>query len=530
LQRKLALDAGKPLFSHNIKRKQAIQPKKDLNPSNLDTMDVLYYGLQEKGYEEAIVEYEAVIGLEVHAQLLTESKIFCGCSAAFGAEPNTHTCPICTGMPGSLPVLNRKAVEFAIKLALATDSRIAAFSLFARKNYFYPDLPKGYQISQYELPLADHGSVEIPSADGDKKRVGITRIHMEEDAGKLFHDEAKPFSYVDLNRTGVPLLEIVSEPDLRTPQEAADYLRVMRAILQYLEICDGNMEEGSFRCDANVSIRPAGTEKLGTRTEVKNMNSFRHVERALVYEIERQKKVLARGGEVVQETRLWNPARGVTEAMRGKEEAHDYRYFPDPDLVPLTVSPQWVEEIRKGLPELPLQRKGRFAREYQIPEYDAGVITASKALADYYEESVRLFPEPKQVGNWIMGDFLRLLKEDDKEAEASPLSPRQLAEMLALIKDGTISGKIAKTVFEEMYKTGKGAKEIVEEQGLVQITDQGAVEQAVASVLQDHPQEVEAYKNGKAKLFGFFVGQVMKATQGKANPQLVNDILKKRLS
>jgi len=477
------------------------------------------------------VEYEAVIGLEVHAQLLTESKIFCGCSAAFGAAYNTHTCPVCTGMPGSLPVLNRKAVEFAIKLALATDSHVAPFSLFARKNYFYPDLPKGYQISQYELPLATNGSVEIPipRTDGGKKRVGITRIHMEEDAGKLFHDEAKPFSYVDLNRTGVPLLEIVSEPDIRTPQEAADYLRVTRTILQYLGICDGNMEEGSFRCDANVSIRPTGSETFGTRTEVKNMNSFRHVERALAYEIERQKKVLDGGGAVVQETRLWDPQQGITEAMRGKEEAHDYRYFPDPDLVPLAIDPQWIEEIRKGLPELPLQRKERFTKEYQIPEYDAGVITTSKALADYYEECVRFFPEPKQVANWIMGDLLRLLKEDEKEVEASPLPPQHLAEMLGLMKDGIISGKIAKTVFEEMYKTGKGATEIVKEQGLVQITDEDALTKTVEEVLQNYQNEVAAYKSGKDKLFGFFVGQVMKATQGKANPQLVNEILKKHL-
>jgi aspartyl-tRNA(Asn)/glutamyl-tRNA(Gln) amidotransferase subunit B len=454
--------------------------------------------------EEIPVEYEAVIGLEVHAQLLTGSKIFCGCSTTFGADPNTHTCPVCTGMPGSLPVLNRKAVEFAVRMALATNCEISSFSLFARKNYFYPDLPKGYQISQYELPLATNGSVEIPAADNGKKRVGITRIHMEDDAGKLFHDEAKPFSYVDFNRTGVPLLEIVSEPDLRTPQEAADYLRVVRAILQYLEICDGNMEEGSLRCDANISIRPAGSQTFGTRTEVKNMNSFRHVERALAYEIERQHKVL--------------------------EEAHDYRYFPDPDLVPLTVSPEWVEEINKGLPELPLQRKERFVRDYQIPAYDAGVITSSKALADYYEECVRIFTESKQVSNWIMGDLLRLLKEDDREVEDCPLTPGQLAEMLGLIADGTISGKIAKTVFEEMYKTGKGAQEVVEEGGLVQITDEDALTKTVEEVLQDHPNEAEAYKQGKDKLFGFFVGQVMKATQGKANPQLVNQILKKKLS
>jgi aspartyl-tRNA(Asn)/glutamyl-tRNA(Gln) amidotransferase subunit B len=485
--------------------------------------------LQCRRGEEVSVEYEAVIGLEVHAQLLTGSKVFCGCSAAFGADPNTHTCPICTGMPGSLPVLNRKAVEFAMRMALATNCEVTPLSLFARKNYFYPDLPKGYQISQYELPLAVNGSVEIPAADGEKKRVGITRIHMEEDAGKLFHDEAKPFSYVDFNRTGVPLLEIVSEPDLRTPQEAADYLRLLRAILQYLEICDGNMEEGSLRCDANVSIRPMGTQTLGTRTEVKNMNSFRHVERALAYEIERQHKVLDEGGTVVQETRLWDPQKGITESMRGKEEAHDYRYFPDPDLVPLTVSPEWIEEIKKGLPELPLQRKDRFVREYQIPEYDAGVITSSKTLADYYEECVRIFPEPKQVSNWIMGDLLRFLKEDDREVEDCPVTPGQLAEMLGLIKDGTISGKIAKTVFEDMYKTGKGATEIVKEEGLVQITDESALEKAVDEVLQNHPNEVDAYKGGRDKLFGFFVGQVMKATQGKANPKLVNEILKKRL-
>ncbi len=475
------------------------------------------------------MEYEAVIGLEVHAQLLTKSKIFCGCSAAFGAEPNTHTCPVCMGMPGSLPVLNRKVVEFAIKMALATNCKIAPYSLFARKNYFYPDLPKGYQISQYELPLATNGYIEIPTEDGGKKRVGITRIHMEEDAGKLFHDEDGPFSYVDFNRTGVPLLEIVSEPDIRTPKEAADYLRVLRAILQYLEICDGNMEEGSLRCDANVSIRPAGVQTLGTRTEVKNMNSFRNVERALAYEIERQKKVLEEGKEVVQETRLWDPHKGVTYAMRGKEEAHDYRYFPDPDLVPLTISPEWVEEVRRGLPELPLERKDRFVSQYKIPEYDAGVITSSKALADYYEECVKIFPEPKQVSNWIMSELLRLLKEDDREVEDCPLAPQQLAEMLGLIKDGTISGKIAKTVFEQMYKTGKGARQIVQEQGLVQITDESALNKVVEDVLQAHPQEVEAYKKGKEKLLGFFVGQVMKATQGKANPKLVNEILKEKL-
>jgi len=476
------------------------------------------------------LEFEAVIGLEVHAQLLTDSKIFCGCSAAFGRQPNTQTCPVCTGMPGSLPVLSRRVVEFCIKLALATDCEIPPYSLFARKNYFYPDLPKGYQISQYELPLASNGYVEISAQDGAKKRVGITRIHMEEDAGKLFHDEAGPYSYVDFNRTGVPLLEIVSEPDIRSPMEAANYMRVLRAILQYLEICDGNMEEGSLRCDANVSIMPVGSQVFGTRTEVKNMNSFRNVERALAYEIERQKKVLREGGIVVQETRLWDPHRGITYTMRGKEEAHDYRYFPDPDLVPLVISEEWIEEVKRQLPELPMERRERFVRQYTIPEYDAGVITSSKALADYYEECVNLFDEPKQVSNWVMGDLLRLLNEDDREVEDCPLNPQHLAEMLRLIKDGTISGKIAKAVFEEMYKTGESANEIVRERGLVQITDETALAAIVEDILQAHPEEVERYKQGKTKVLGYFIGQVMKATQGKANPQLVNQILKDKLT
>ena len=478
----------------------------------------------------SVMEYEAVIGLEVHAQLLTDSKIFCPCSTTFGAEPNTQTCPVCTGMPGSLPVLNRRVVEFALKLALATHCEIARWSLFARKNYFYPDLPKGYQISQYEFPIARGGYIEIPTDDGGRKRIGITRIHMEEDAGKLIHDEEKPYSYVDFNRTGVPLLEIVSEPDIRSPKEAVEYLKMLRAILQYLEICDGDMEKGSFRCDANVSVRPKGSQTFGTRTEVKNMNSFRHVERALAYEIKRQIRVISGGGEVVQETRLWDPQRGVTEPMRGKEEAHDYRYFPDPDLVPLVVEDEWIEEVRKGLPELPLERKERFVREYQIPEYDAGVLTSSKALADYYEECVRLFPEPKQVSNWVMGEILRLLNEEKKEVEDCPVRPEGLAELLGLIKDGTISGKIAKTVLEEMYRTGKGAREIVEARGLVQISDEGLLREKVKEVLQSLPKEVEEYKKGKEKLFGFFVGQVMKITQGKANPRLVNQILKELLS
>ncbi len=475
------------------------------------------------------MEYEAVIGLEVHAQLLTSSKIFCGCPTTFGAEPNTQTCPVCTGMPGSLPVLNRRAVEFALKLALATHCKIASFSLFARKNYFYPDLPKGYQISQYELPIATGGWIEIPTEDGGKKRIGLIRIHMEEDAGKLVHDEREPWSYVDFNRTGVPLLEIVSEPDIRTPKEAVEYLKMLRAILRYLEICDGDMEKGSLRCDANVSIRPKGSKVFGTRTEVKNMNSFRHVERALSYEIERQKRVIEEGGEVVQETRLWDPQRGVTVPMRGKEEAHDYRYFPDPDLVPLVISEEWIEEVRRSLPELPLERKERFVRQYGIPEYDAGVLTASKALADYYERCVELFPEPKQVSNWVMGELLRLLNEAGKEPEDCPVPPEGLAELLGLIKDGTISGKIAKGVFEEMFRTGRGAREIVKEKGLEQITDEGVLKAVVDQVLRDHPEEVSEYRKGKEKLLGFFVGQVMKATRGKANPQLVNKLLRDAL-
>ena len=426
-------------------------------------------------------------------------------------------------------MLNRRAVEFALKLALATHCKIASFSLFARKNYFYPDLPKGYQISQYELPIATGGWIEIPTEDGGKKRIGLIRIHMEEDAGKLVHDEREPWSYVDFNRTGVPLLEIVSEPDIRTPKEAVEYLKMLRAILRYLEIFDGDMEKGSLRCDANVSIRPKGSKVFGTRTEVKNMNSFRHVERALSYEIERQKRVIEEGGEVVQETRLWDPQRGVTVPMRGKEEAHDYRYFPDPDLVPLVISEEWIEEVRQSLPELPLERKERFVRQYGIPEYDAGVLTASKALADYYERCVELFPEPKQVSNWVMGELLRLLNEAGKEPEDCPVPPEGLAELLGLIKDGTISGKIAKGVFEEMFRTGRGAREIVKEKGLEQITDEGVLKAVVDQVLRDHPEEVSEYRKGKEKLLGFFVGQVMKATRGKANPQLVNKLLRDAL-
>jgi aspartyl-tRNA(Asn)/glutamyl-tRNA(Gln) amidotransferase subunit B len=477
------------------------------------------------------VEYEPVIGLEVHAQLLTKSKIFCGCSTAFGEEPNTLTCPVCTGQPGSLPVVNRKAVEFAIKLGLATHCRIAPYSLFARKNYFYPDLPKGYQISMYELPVAEDGFVEI-TIDGRERRIKLIRIHLEEDAGKLKHGETPEtasFSYVDFNRTGVPLVEIVSGPDIRSPQEAGDYLRELRAILQYLEVSTGDMEKGNFRCDANVSVRPKGQKEFGTRTELKNMNSFRHVEMALEYEIKRQISLLDDGEEVVQETRLWDVNQGITVSMRGKEEAHDYRYFPDPDLVPLSIDESWIEEIRKSLPELPSEKRERFIKKYHIPHYDATILTSTKPLSEYYEATVHEFPEPKTVSNWIMGDLLRELKRDEREIDECPVTPRHLAEMLSMIKDGTISGKIAKDVFEEMYQTGERPGKIVRDKGWTQILDIGEIERAIEKAIQANPKLVEDFRKGKEKLFGFFVGEVMKETKGKANPKLLNELLKEKL-
>ncbi len=475
------------------------------------------------------MKYEVVIGLEVHAQLLTNTKIFCSCSAEFGGEPNSDTCPVCLGMPGTLPVLNREVVNFAIQTALATNCGINRFSRFARKNYFYPDLPKGYQISQYELPIAEHGWLEIELGSGGRKRIGIRRIHMEEDAGKSIHDALPDATLVNFNRTGVPLLEIVSEPDMRSPEEAVEYLKKLRNILVYLGVCDGNMEEGSFRCDANVSLRPVGQEELGTKTELKNMNSFRFVQKALEYEIMRQENVLAGGGEVVQETRLWNTSKGITESMRSKEEAHDYRYFPDPDLLPLVVDEEWIGKEREKLPELPDAKKERFVREYSIPEYDAGVLTADKAVANYYERTVGLYGNPKTVSNWVMGELMRHLKEDDREIDRCPVSPENLAEMLGLIDKGTISGKIAKTVFEEMYRTGKNPSSVVKEKGLEQVTDAGAIESFVDKVLAAHPREVEEYRGGKEKLLGFFVGQVMRESRGKANPAMVNEMIRKKL-
>lgn len=474
------------------------------------------------------MEFEPVIGLEVHAQLKTRTKIFCGCSTSFGAPPNTHTCPVCLGMPGVLPVLNKKVVEYTIRIALATHCQIAESSRFARKNYFYPDLPKGYQISQYELPLAQNGYIDIEK-NGKNQRIGITRIHMEEDAGKLGHVPNRPVSHVDFNRTGVPLIEIVSEPDIRSAEEAGDYLRKLRAILRYLDICDGNMEEGSFRCDANISIRQKGAEALGTRTEIKNLNSFKHVENALLFEMDRQIETLIDGQTVVQETRLWNPDKGRTESMRGKEEAHDYRYFPDPDLVPIIINRVWVDDIKKSLPELPDEKKERFIKEYALSVYDAGVLTSSRELADYFEQCLSIYTHPKQVGNWVMGPLLGMLNAENKTIDESNVTAENLAGLLLMIDDGTISGKIAKTVFDEMAKTGKPPKEIVQEKGLVQVTDESAIQEAVSTVISHHKDEVEAYKNGKTKLLGFFVGQVMQETKGKANPKIVNDLLKKKL-
>ena len=474
------------------------------------------------------MKYEPVIGLEVHAQLLTKSKIFCSCSTTFGALPNTHTCPVCLGMPGSLPVLNQKVVEFTMKMALATHCRIAPVSQFARKNYFYPDLPKGYQISQYELPLAEHGWVEIPTEKGLEK-IRILRIHMEEDAGKLVHDDFQPISHVDFNRTGVPLIEIVSEPDLRSPEDAASYLKMLREILRYLEICDGNMEEGSMRCDANISLRPIGTEKLGVKTELKNMNSFRNVQRALEFEIRRQGALLERGEPVIQETRLWDANRNTTVSMRGKEEAHDYRYFPDPDLVAIAIDKQWMEKVEASLPELPDAKRDRFMQDYELPSYDAQVLTSSKALADYFEAVLQRFGQTKVVSNWIMSELLRELKKDDEDIEGCKVRPEQLGELLELIDTDIISGKIAKSVFQEMYTTGKNAAALVEEKGLKQVKDEGAIESVIDEVLAENTEEVELYKGGKEKLFGFFVGQVMKKTKGKANPKLVNEILRKKL-
>ena len=473
--------------------------------------------------------YEAVIGLEVHAQLLTETKIFCGCSTRFGNPPNTNVCPVCLGHPGVLPVLNKKVVDFSIMMGLATNCTINRDSVFARKNYFYPDLPKGYQISQFEKPVCEHGFVEIETGNGSTKKVRIKRIHMEEDAGKSIHDLGET-TLVDLNRTGVPLIEIVSEPDISSPGEAAAYLKKIHQLVTYLGICDGNMEEGSLRCDANISVRPKDQKEFGTRTEVKNMNSFRNVERAIAYEIERQIDILEDGGKVQQETLLWNADAGKAVSMRGKEEAHDYRYFPEPDLVPLNIDENWITGIKKSLPELPGKRKQRFMEQYGLPEYDAKVLTAERETADYFEQVIAETKHYKLASNWVMGDVAAYVNEKKINIAEFPVSPKNLGELINLIQDNVISGKIAKEIFPEMIETGKSPGEIVKEKNLVQITDTSELEGIVKTVLENNPAQVEQYKSGKEKVFGFFVGQVMRETKGKANPKLVNEILRKELS
>jgi len=476
------------------------------------------------------MKFETVIGLEVHAQLKTRSKIFCGCSTLFGAPANTNTCPVCLGMPGVLPVLNKKVVDYSIKMALATNCTINRTNQFARKNYFYPDLPKGYQISQFELPVAEHCWITVESGETDDaapRKIGLTRIHMEEDAGKLIHDEHEPQSYVDLNRTGVPLIEIVSEPDIRSPGEAAAYLKKLHAILRYLDICDGNMEEGSFRCDANISLRPVGQQELGTRTELKNMNSFRNVQRALEYEIRRQRDILLDGGDVIQETLLWDAEKNITNSMRGKEEAHDYRYFPDPDLIPVVIDEDWIEGIRAMMPELPDERKVRFMSEFELPHYDAEILTAARELADYFEAAYTKYPQAKKLSNWMMTELMRELK--DKDISDCPISPENLAALLNMIDKGDISGKIAKSVFMDMLETGKDAAALVQEKGLVQMSDAGELLQLIHEILAENPAQVADYKDGKTKLMGFFVGQLMKKTKGQANPKLANELFAKEL-
>ena len=472
------------------------------------------------------MEYEPVIGLEVHIQLLTKTKIFCSCSTDFGASPNTHVCPVCLGMPGVLPVLNKQVVEYAIRLGVALNCKINRFSRFARKNYFYPDLPKGYQISQYELPILEGGFVEIYT-DGEFKKIALERIHMEEDAGKTIHKGDG--SYVDLNRAGVPLLEMVSMPVMHTPQEAGEYLRSIRKIVRYLGICDGNMEEGSMRCDANISVRPKGETKLGTKAELKNMNSFKHVEKALEYEIERQITAIENGEKIVQETRLWDEKAGITKSMRSKEEAFEYRYFPDPDLVPLLIDDEWIEDVKKEAPELPRNRLERFMRDYSLKFDDARILTDEKQLADFFEEALGSSSNHKAVANWILSELLGYLNKDNKSVTDTLVKPKDIGELVELIDSNTISGKIAKTVFKDMYETGKSPKQIIDEKGLVQITDTKLIEDLADKIIASNPKAVSQYKSGKKNTIGFFVGQIMKETKGKANPKIVNEILSKKL-
>ena len=475
------------------------------------------------------MEWETVIGLEVHTQLLTRSKLFSGAPAQYGALPNSQANLVDLGYPGVLPVLNKEAVRMAVKLGLAISATVAPHSVFARKNYFYPDLPKGYQISQYELPVVAKGHLDIELDDGTTKRIGITRAHLEEDAGKSLHEGFGKHSGIDLNRAGTPLLEIVSEPDIRSAKEAVAYLKKLHSLVMYLEICDGNLQEGSFRCDANVSVRKKGEAKFGTRAELKNINSFRFVEKAINYEVERQIELIEGGGKVVQETRLYDSDKDETRSMRAKEEANDYRYFPDPDLLPLDISAAFITEVKAGLPELPDAKKQRFSAEYGLSTYDAGLLTASRALADYYESVAKAVGEPKLAANWVMGDFSAALNKDNLEVAASPVSAAMLAGMLKRIHDNTISGKIAKEVFEAMWAREGDADAIIEKKGLKQITDSSALEKAIDEVMAANPAQLADFRSGKDKLFAFFVGQVMKATKGKANPQQVNDLLQKKL-
>ncbi len=487
------------------------------------------------------MEFEPVIGLEVHAQLLTRSKLFCGCSTRFGAPPNANTCPVCLGLPGALPVLNREAVNMAVRAALALDCKVNPVSIFARKNYFYPDLPKGYQISQFDRPLGERGRVVVCSGERTErgqivnrreKTFGITRLHMEEDAGKSIHDglpETDTKSYLNLNRCGVPLIEIVSEPDFRSSQEAYDYMTQLRKTLLYLGVCDGNMEEGSLRCDANVSVRPEGSKEFGTKVEIKNLNSFRFLQKALDYEVERQKQAIGAGERVVQETRLWDEARGCTFAMRSKEEAHDYRYFPEPDLPPLKLDPAIIENLKSTLPELPQAKMMRFMEQYQLSSDDALLLTSTTAQADYFEACSKISGNPRASANWIMGDLTYALKNSGKDMDSCPVSPEHLASLIKTVGSGEISGKIAKKVFEEMFQTGEAAPLVIKRLGLVQVSDEASLSGIVDKVLEASPKQVADYRAGREKIFGYFVGQVMKETRGQANPQMVNDLLLAKL-
>lgn len=475
------------------------------------------------------MKYEVVIGLEIHAQLKTESKIFCGCSTRFGAAPNSQTCPVCTGMPGVLPVVNKKAVEYAMKAGIAMNCDIVRDNRFARKNYFYPDLPMGYQITQFELPIAQNGHLDIILDDGTKKRIGITRIHMENDAGKSSHDPYRPVSFVDLNRAGTPLIEIVSEPDMRSAEEAGAFMRQIHAMLRWMDVCDGNMEEGSLRCDANVSLRLWGAPEFGTRTEMKNLNSFRNIERAIVAEIRRQADILDDGGTIVQETRLWNADEGKSVSMRSKEDAHDYRYFPDPDLLPVIIDDDFFARVKDSIPELPEARKERYINDMELSAEAATVLTSSPEISRYFENCLGLMDKPKPVANWIMGSVMALTNARGIDISESPVSEKDLTGLLDLVEKGVLSGTMAKTVFEDMAETGKPAQVIVDEKGLAQVSDTSEIEGIVEKILADNPKEVEAYRGGKTKLMGFFVGQIMRASKGKANPAVVNEILVKKL-